>query len=313
MKRMALFFMLITVLVRGSLFAVELVRIKNILNEPNHFRNKIVGLIGIISQLPKEKTEYPAYYFLKDSWGDTIKIATENDLPVIGDLYEVKGVVIVKDNNEIHVAEMARRIKNLKPGLSSSPDSNGNKLMIWVLLGLIALFFIGVVAMLYILLSKKRSEFASFSEEFDTGMSDSNEYSDYIEDNSVYEDDSIKMTPPPYGTLKLLPGRLMIVDGYDVIRDIFFWTEPGQEKSEFTFGRDTAPGNAFWYIQLKSTDVSSKQAKIIWEDGKFLLINYAMPNPTMVNGNPLDKKQSIILEKGDLIKMGEVVFVYYEK
>ena len=59
--------------------------------------------------------------------------------------------------------------------------------------------------------------------------------------------------------------------------------------------------------------VSTRQARLLWTDGKYTLINYSTTNPTTVNGTPLAKEGSVILDEGSKVEMGEVVFIFHEK
>ena len=59
--------------------------------------------------------------------------------------------------------------------------------------------------------------------------------------------------------------------------------------------------------------VSRKQAKIIFADGQYTIINYApeSSNPTELNGRHLAVNESQVLKDGDKISMGEVTLLYH--
>lgn len=126
----------------------------------------------------------------------------------------------------------------------------------------------------------------------------------------ILETPTIKMAAPPTGTLKLLPGHLEVVDGDDSLKEIRFRKMQNKE-AEITFGRKSSTSKT--HVQLKPMTVSLDQAKLIYTNGKYLLINYTDVNPTIVNDEPLSKDGSIYLEEGDKIKMGEVSFIFHEK
>lgn len=125
---------------------------------------------------------------------------------------------------------------------------------------------------------------------------------------AVVEGSTIKMAVPPEGTLKLLPGRFIVLSGDDKIREIRFYKTKAQEECEVTFGR--ASGKPYSHIQLKPMTVSAKHAKLVYAGGKFTLINYSRTNPTKVNGVELPENGSVELKEGDRIEMGEMLFEF---
>jgi cbb3-type cytochrome oxidase subunit 3 len=350
MKKMALFFLLKAVLFVSYSMAADLVKVKDIMKEPYQFRNETVGVIGIVSQLQTEKTGYPAYYFLRDSWGSTIKVITENDLPEIDNLYELKGFVILKDikenEKEICIVEMTRKkITNLnskenpisesdlseaasekkKQSIFSEPKKNENRWPFYLSIAN-AILLVIIISTFYFFWRSKRGKFdnnstndlmplnddtkpggyheSPFSTNIDTGPL-------FPEPSEYIEDSSIRTAAPPEGTLKLLPGRLEIISGYDKQKDIRFYKLPQQEETETTFGRSAGPH--YSHIQFKSLTVSPKQAKFLWANGKYQIINYSTTNPTIVNDKALAKDQLMTLEAGNKIEMGEVVFIFHDK
>jgi hypothetical protein len=133
------------------------------------------------------------------------------------------------------------------------------------------------------------------------------------EPEDVVQDETVKMHVPPEGTLKFL-GSLEVVAGLDDIERIPLHRPPGQdgEEAEITIGR--ASGPPYKHVELKPRTVSSKQAKLI-HDGDCKVVNYASKesNPTRVNGRPMELNESVEIEDGDVLTMGEVVLRYSEK
>ncbi len=129
--------------------------------------------------------------------------------------------------------------------------------------------------------------------------------------SKIVENSIFKTEGPTHGTLKLLPGYLEVVDGDDRGEKIGFYNLRIQGVIEKTFGRRSGPPDT--HVQLKPKSVSFSQARIIYTNGKYLLINCTEVNPTMVNDEPLPKDGSVTLEEGDKIKMGEVSFIFHEK
>lgn len=127
----------------------------------------------------------------------------------------------------------------------------------------------------------------------------------------VIEGRTIKMHAPPPNTIKLLPGWLEVVSGDEVVKQIRFYKLKGDATSETTFGR--AVGRPYAHIQLKPMTVSSRQAKVSFEPGGPRLTNFAAAdsNPTKVNGRELAVGESVALQEGDMVEMGEVVFRHH--
>ena len=315
MKRFILFFVLAVIFIVGSLAAFEQVRIKTIIDDPYRFREDTVVVIGSVTQYGEEKTKYSKYYYLKGDWGGIIKVVTDIDWPEVNERYEVRGIVVINDRGEVNLVERAR--KNIKDFDTSSPTtntgqastpSNESKEWMYYLIGLAAILLVVVIVLAVVMTSRKRSEYVT-SIPGATGINQ--ELTNIPEPATFVEGSTIKMAAPPVGTLKLLPGRFEVVSGDDTVKEIRFYKTKSQDETEITFGRGTGPH--YSHIQLKPLTVSTKQAKLIWTNGKYTLINYSTVNPTIVNGNPLAKEGSETLEEGTRIEMGEVVFVFHER
>ncbi len=130
------------------------------------------------------------------------------------------------------------------------------------------------------------------------------------EPDEVVQDETVKMHVPPDNTLKFL-GSLEVVAGLDDIDRIPLHRPPGQngQEAEITIGRTSGP--PYEHVELKPRTVSSKQAKLV-HDGDCKVVNYASKesNPTRVNGEPMDLNESIEIEDGDVLTMGEVKLRY---
>jgi len=130
------------------------------------------------------------------------------------------------------------------------------------------------------------------------------------EPEDVVQDETVKMHVPPDNTLKFL-GSLEVVAGLDNIERIPLHRPPGQDgqEAEITIGR--ASGPPYEHVELKPRTVSSKQAKLV-HDGDCKVVNYASKesNPTRVNGKPMDLNESVEIEDGDVLTMGEVKLRY---
>jgi len=125
------------------------------------------------------------------------------------------------------------------------------------------------------------------------------------------EGKTIVMKRPPEGTMKLLPGKLIVLKGEDVSKEIRFQVPKDASTKEFTFGRqEISDQNPYGHIRLKEQTVSSIQAKLLYTGKGYLLTNNSTVNPTMVNNKALNANETVELKDGDKIKMGEVEFKY---
>lgn len=138
---------------------------------------------------------------------------------------------------------------------------------------------------------------------------------------------SMRYWRPADGTLQFLPGRLEVIAGHDAGQEIRFVRTPGPDGTRVTFGR--AEGAPYRHIQLREPTVSRAHARMTLEitgqngaDGstsmaRWRLENLSATNPVVVNGTPLaaDESEScaVVLDDGDRIEMGEVVFRFRER
>jgi FHA domain-containing protein len=138
---------------------------------------------------------------------------------------------------------------------------------------------------------------------------------------------SMRYWRPADGTLQFLPGRLEVIAGRDAGHEIRFVRTPGPDGTRVTFGR--AEGAPYRHIQLREPTVSRTHARMTLEIGprngadastnaaRWRLENLSATNPVVVNGNPLaadeSEQCSVMLDDGDRIEMGEVVFRFRER
>jgi hypothetical protein len=127
------------------------------------------------------------------------------------------------------------------------------------------------------------------------------------------ETPAVRFFHPTDGTLQFLPGRLEIIDGDDVGRDIrFVRTGVGTQGTEVTFGR--ADGPPYRHVQLRAATVSRRHALMSLDDGLWTIENISSTNPVIVNGGTLNEgDRSAPLHDGDRIELGEIVFRFRER
>lgn len=127
--------------------------------------------------------------------------------------------------------------------------------------------------------------------------------------------------PPPAGqptngngshdanvTLQLLPGRLEPGNAATT-QEIRFVRVPGSNR--FTLGRH--PGPTHTHIQLQSATASRMHAFMVYEDGRWRIGNMSNTNRVIVNGAPIETEEPRLLNDGDRIEFGELVFVFRDR
>ena len=264
--------------------------IQKIMDSPDKFKDEVVTITGTVEQYIPSTATTSAYYLLKDDWGAIIAVRTTEGSPEVGKKYVVKGPVSYDPNgvgpSNYFISEDSRS----PVGASVSPPPSNHRTN-WLLIILIIVIGLLLIFALYLLF--KGSSKPEETNEIKTKKIDG---------------DIVNMHQPPPGTLKVLPGRLKVVGGESKLKEIRFFKTKDQVAQEITFGRN--PGEPYKHIQLNSPTVSRLQAKIMFSNGVYSLINYSDVNPTQVNGKPLRINDIVTLSDGDKIAMGDVEFVY---
>lgn len=124
--------------------------------------------------------------------------------------------------------------------------------------------------------------------------------------------ETLKFKSPPK-TMKFVPGRLVIAAGPDQGKEFRIAGRPTPDGNVVTIGRAEVQGEkAFAHIQLGDTyrTVSRMQAEIIQQDDTILLKNTSETNPTMVNGQQIPTGETMEIDDGDMIRMGELMLRY---
>jgi hypothetical protein len=231
--------------------------------------------------------------------------------------YRVSGPVSVDPrNSEVFISE-ERRKKLEKPlptpavaqtdvskekEKAAAPPPAEDKSSLYLLIGGIGLVFVLLVILVVLILKRNR---AAASPGALPGEFGAEGLPAPIE---TVEGKTIKLQVPPPGTLKLLPGRFEVVAGDDKVKEIRFYKPKGRTTAEITFGR--AKGPAYSHVQLTPMTVSSRQAKVVFDNGRVYLVNYAgaESNPTRLNGREMAIEESATLQPEDTVAMGEIEF-----
>ncbi len=294
------------------------VRIKDIMSDPYKYQDKVVVVEGRVTKYGDEAAGKAKSYFLKGKWGGMIKIIANDDLPEENVWGTVKGIVIISDNGETFITGQTRIMKEPGPeegkkdnnsGKGAGGNSPGSPWN-YALIGASIILFIFIVVLSLLLIFNQRQTFLPDALP-ETSRKFRLRRKKLPKPAKVIDGKTIVIAEAPAGTLKLLPGRFEVLNGDDTIREIRFYKTRHQGETEITFGREVEPD--YSHIQLKPRTVSGKHAKLVWTNGKYSLFNYSDVNPTTVNGEPMAKEASVVLEPGCRIEMGEVAFIYHEK
>lgn len=114
------------------------------------------------------------------------------------------------------------------------------------------------------------------------------------------------------GTLQFLPGRFEIIEGLDMGQEVRFVKTPGPDGTSVTFGRSDGP--SYRHVTLNAATVSRQHARIVQDGREWRLYNLSKTNPVVLNGRPMaDEGDSAMLNDGDRVEMGEIVFRYHSR
>jgi hypothetical protein len=114
------------------------------------------------------------------------------------------------------------------------------------------------------------------------------------------------------GTLQFLPGRLEILEGREAGQEIRFVRTPGPDGTVVSFGR--AEGPPYRHVQLSEATVSRHHARMAHDGKAWRLVNLSRTNPVVINGRPMvGEGDAAILNDGDRVEMGEIVFRFHAR
>ena len=268
--------------------------VRDIKANPATYLNEVVTVEGEVAQYENDETT-TAFYTLKGRYGNTISVRTDQSKPKPFEAYIVTGVlsegyVPGMADNTLYISETSRTKVGGPP---PPPPPRETDWLIYIFGGLIVLLIGAIVAVSV----RKRNGSGGETIKLENG-------------GKTIKTEEVTISYPPPGTLKVLPGRLIVKEGLTGIPELRFYKQSGQVETEITFGRES--GQPYRHIQLKSPTVSGKQAKLVFNNGQYTLINYApaSSNPTTVNGKPMGVNSAVTLHHGDVITMGEVTLEY---
>jgi len=315
---------------------------------PGKYRGQSITVEGTIDRHVDSGADSDTKnYIIKDESGKEIRAKTTQKPPSTGSRYTVQGVISISPFNRKPVLDEESRSKltSAEKNQSSSGESlrkGFSTITVYLIFGLGFLVVIVLVYFAYASQSDPKppvapaqdgtaddqeeeasdlstTELGGDGEEADSGFpepsgerikSESSSSESSEEDSDGPE--TLKFKAPPK-TMKFVPGRLVIAAGPDQGKEFRIAGRPTPEGNVVTIGRAEVEGErAFAHIQLGDTyrTVSRMQAEIIQQDQTILLKNTSETNPTIVNGDNLPAGETVELQDGDMIRMGELMLRY---
>lgn len=280
------------------------VTVQELMNNPDLWLDRVVRIEGTVLRHVDDLRDNRTFV-LRDRFGSNITVRTTSILPDNNTTITVRGTFtegIIAGTRTYYISEVSR-------GSTQSED-------LWLTIALIALGVIILILIIILLIKYFGKSPIPIPEPKPTPTPEPtptptptptprptptlNPSTPPI----MVDNPTIKIFGTHDKTIRILPGRLSILEGIEGQKEIKFLSPPNSRNNEFTFGRN--PGRTYSHFQLKSPTVSREQAKILISRDTYTLINYSQANPTAVNGEPLGVNDSYQLNSGDVISMGEV-------
>jgi hypothetical protein len=302
MKKSITFFIFMILCLFVWLTAQNSVSIREIKDQKTLFKNSAVEVIGLVSQWIKcDETSSRSYYLKDESSGELILVMTSSECPEMNKNYKVKGWVLQDEKGDVIINEISRSLYK---------EGEVNASLNYYLIAAVVFLLMIVIGLIFaMILIRRRESSMDFPFMDDNAIVKAPDLHGH--EQSLDTTDTYKVQKSSIETLRLLPGWFEIVRGDDSRKELRFYKNKTRKETEVTFGRGDGPD--FSHIQLNPRTVSILHAKLIWTNGKYSLLNYSDTNPTTVNGKPLDKEESVILQEGAEVEMGEMTFIFHEK
>lgn len=324
--------------------------IKEIKGNPGKYRGQTVTVEGTVTRHVDSGSDTGTKnYIVEDDSGEELRARTTQKPPETGSRYSVEGVIEISPFNRNPVLDESNRTQLADAAGAQSSSSSSESLRqgfstitVYLILGLGVLVVVVLGYFAYASQDDEQesemsaggksatetadtsdlssTELGGDGEEADTGFPEPSEQriksesssSQAPEEDSEGGPETLKFKAPPK-TMKFVPGRLVIAAGPDQGKEFRIAGRPTPEGNVVTIGRAEVEGEkAFAHIQLGDTyrTVSRMQAEIIQQDDTILLKNTSETNPTVVNGDHVPTGESVELDGGDMIRMGELMLRY---
>lgn len=286
--------LLVAFLVAGGAadaLAQQVVSLKDLNAGPGAFKDRVIEVRGFVKVWEEDRSQDVAYFVLEDNYGYAVRVRTTQGNPGRGRTVTVRGLLNYDPVRQPSFFLDERERVGADMGGSAVAPGSSTVLIVAVALGGLVLIGLGI----WILRSVQRPPAAPAIARVGGGSVEP------ILDRTVKVDHrQFSYQQPLDTTYRILPGALQILGDQPQTIKLF---QVGAEPV-FTFGRK--PGPAMTHIELKDPTVSAKQAELKYLGGKFYLINQSSTNPTVVAGRKLSPNESVELQNGAEIVMGEM-------
>lgn len=337
-----LFLCLVSCLANSQTLVAQTIPVQRIRANPNAYLNQEIAIVGtIVRYLDVSGSSYEFYF--EDDYGIQLRVVSTVEPPPIESRWQLVGLVALDAQGDPYLVESSRmedgnvavpdeipqqdadgdgvpnaadRCPNSPSGVvvdaTGCPESTGNTRLLLIAAGAISL---GLLAWGLSSLLRRPSSASTPAVEATPNPDASRPPQAHAESSSgeFFSGETVRFSRPTNldGTLKLLPGRLEVINGPDEGNEIRF-VHPGGDVPEITFGRSEGP--KFAHIQLPAPTVSRRHALLRFETGSWRIANFSETNPVVVNGNAMDAVgETRDLKDGDVLEFGEVSFKYHQK
>lgn len=301
MKKLSILLLIGIVVSTSFLFSEGSISIDELKNNfKSKYKGEKVTLVGWVTAEKRVDTVSIKSYYLRDRFASLIQIRTDEELPEINTKIKLDGIALEDPEfGDIYIQELKRFVEKREE--EDAPIVSKENKWIPYLIAIIIVVFVALVVLI-IWMNKIQKE-PMKEEKREKGREEIKEKVERdLEVEEVAEYNTVKV----YKTVKALPGKLAILrEGKET--DPFHLTD-STGKGEIPIGRESPDIKEGIRIIDKSNTMSRRQAKILYRNKKFYLLNIAGEevNPTIVNGKELEKGEEVELNLGDIMEMGNV-------
>jgi hypothetical protein len=311
-----------------SVFSQDNATIKNILDNPGKYIDELVEVRGRIEQYIPASTSSTAYYYIKDDFGQLIKVQTSKfGAPETYKKYEVRGYLteenndyIIRETDRINLEAQPKAMTSIEPEPISAtqhqqektplPIEQNDNLLLYLIIGIAALLLIVVVIALT---TRKKTVLQTNPSPPSKNYGPATQPINQINQNNFPEGFStIKLEPAPK-TMRFIPGKFIINSQEDKGKFFQIAGYPSGGDAVITVGREEVRGErSYSHIKIddKFKTVSRKQAEFVYSNKTLWVINKSEANYTQVDGYELRPNEKKEIKNGSLIRMGELEFKY---
>ncbi len=315
-------FIFSVILVSTSWGAAQKESVEELIKNPSRYNSEYIETEGFIIHYVPETQSTTSYYLLRGYYGDTIKVNTAGEKPEINHKYRVWGILYMermyKNGKVIYAPFLSEKNKEIldlappPPPQLIPPDYS----LFYLIGGIAGILLIGLFAFVKI---RNKNNQPPPNWETETLTTDYSRIPKtetpppYIPTNPDTDFKTVKINTTPSKTMRLIPGRLEIINGEDKGKTFLIQGYPTKEGSIVTVGREEITGaRSFSHIQIgqQYQTVSRKQADIIYKDKKIFVRNLSETNITQVDNHELELGELVEVHPDSIIKMGEIEFQY---